>query len=56
MAAVPAFGGSRLSGRAREEYHYVARDLRNIGVLIVVVAALLAGAVVAVNLAGIAPR
>jgi hypothetical protein len=34
----------------------VARDLRNTAVLVVVMAALLAAAVVAVNLTGIAPQ
>ena len=33
--------GSTLSVRERAEYHYVERDLRNIGVLTVVMAALL---------------
>jgi hypothetical protein len=42
-------GPSRLSETAGAEYHYVMRDLRNIGVLLVVVAVLLAAAVVLVN-------
>lgn len=46
-------GSSRLGERAREEYHYVARDLRNIGVLLVVMAALLAAAVVGFNVLGL---
>ncbi len=47
---------SRLGESARAEYHYVARDLRNTAVLVLVMAVLLAVAVVAVNLAGIAPQ
>ncbi|HEX2194720.1 MAG TPA: hypothetical protein VHK63_07185, partial [Candidatus Limnocylindria bacterium] len=46
-------GPSRLSERAAAEYHYVARDLRNIGVLMVVMAVLLAAAAIGVNLLGI---
>jgi hypothetical protein len=46
-------GSSRLGERAAAEYHYVARDLRNIGVLVLVIAALLAAATVAVNVLGI---
>lgn len=37
-------GGSTLSTRERAEYHYVERDLRNIGVLSLVMAILLVGA------------
>ena len=37
-------GGSTLSIRERAEYHYVERDLRNIGILSAVMAALLVGA------------
>jgi hypothetical protein len=49
-----ALGGpSRLTERAAAEYHYVLRDLRNIGVLMVVMAALLAAAAVGVNVLGI---
>ena len=33
--------GSRLTSTERTEYHYVERDLRNIGILTVVMAALL---------------
>jgi hypothetical protein len=55
-AAVPyVLGSSRLSEAAHAEYHYVARDLRNIGVLVLVMAALLAGAVILFTLAGVAP-
>lgn len=46
-------GPSRLGERAAEEYHYVIRDLRNIGVLLVILAVLFAVAVVVVNLLGI---
>jgi hypothetical protein len=46
-------GSSRLSERALAEYHYVGRDLRNILVLIVVLAVLLAVATFAVNTLGI---
>jgi hypothetical protein len=53
FAAVPA--SSRLGENAREEYHYVGRDLRNTAILTLVMAGLLAGAVVLVNLSGIAP-
>lgn len=51
FAAVPA--GSRLGENAREEYHYVGRDLRNTAILSLIMAALLAGAVALANLAGI---
>jgi hypothetical protein len=53
FATVPA--SSRLGENAREEYHYVGRDLRNTAILTLVMAGLLAGAVVLVNLSGIAP-
>ena len=46
-------GSSRLGERAAAEYHYVVRDLRNIGVLVVVLAVLLAVATIAVNGLGI---
>jgi hypothetical protein len=46
-------GTSRLGERAAAEYHYVLRDLRNIGVLVLVIAALLAVATIAVNVLGI---
>ncbi|HVM24028.1 MAG TPA: hypothetical protein VM253_01350 [Candidatus Limnocylindrales bacterium] len=37
-----ATGDSRLSGRERAEYHYVEKDLRNIGIItLVMVASLL---------------
>jgi len=42
-ASPPAFrsGSSTLSTRERAEYHYVERDLRNIGILTAALAALL---------------
>ena len=48
-------GPSRLTERDAAEYHYVLRDLRNIGVLVVVLAALLGGAVVAFSALKIGP-
>jgi hypothetical protein len=48
-------GPSRLSERAAAEYHYVIRDLRNIGVLVVAMAVLLGGAVVAFSALKIGP-
>ena len=50
---VGASGPSRLSERAVAEYHYVARDLRNIAVLVVVLAALLAASAFVVNMLGV---
>jgi hypothetical protein len=47
-------GPSSLSERAQQEYHYVGRDLRNIGVLVVIMAAILAVAFIAFNVLGIA--
>lgn len=41
--------GSALSAHAREEYHYVGRDLRNIGILVVIMFAVLAVATLAIN-------
>jgi hypothetical protein len=41
VSAGTAAGPSALSGRERAEYHYVERDLRNIGVLTAVMAVLL---------------
>jgi hypothetical protein len=46
-------GSSRLTDRALAEYHYVGRDLRNIVVLVVMLAVLLAVATFAVNALGI---
>ena len=48
-------GPSRLSERAAAEYHYVRRDLRNIGVLVVVMAVLVGAAVVAFSAMRIGP-
>lgn len=47
-------GPSRLGERAQQEYHYVVRDLRNIGVLVAIMAAILAVAFIAFNVLGIA--
>ena len=49
-------GPSRLTVAAQAEYHYVGRDLRNIGVLVVLIVALLAAAFVIVNVSGVAPH
>jgi hypothetical protein len=49
-------GPSRLTERAAAEYHYVRNDLRNIGVLVVIMAVLLTAAVVAFGMLGIGPR
>ncbi len=46
-------GPSRLSERAIAEYHYVVRDLRNIGVLLAIMAVLLVAAVIGFNALGI---
>jgi hypothetical protein len=46
-------GPSRLSERAIQEYHYVTRDLRNIGMLIAVMAIILVVAVIAFTALGI---
>ena len=46
-------GPSRLSDRAIEEYHYVARDLRNIGMLIAVMVVILLIAFVAFTALGV---
>lgn len=48
-------GPSRLSERAAAEYHYVRRDLRNIALLVVMMALALGGAVFAFNALGIGP-
>ena len=45
--------GSVLAEAARAEYHYVGRDLRNMAVLVVIIAVLLAAAVFAFHAAGI---
>jgi hypothetical protein len=48
-----AGGGSSLTGRERAEYHYVERDLRNIGILTAILLALLIGAWFAFNALGL---
>jgi hypothetical protein len=53
FATVPT--SSRLGENARDEYHYVGRDLRNTAILSLIMAGLLAAAVALVNLSGIAP-
>ncbi len=45
--------GSALAEAARAEYHYVGRDLRNMIVLVVIMAVLLTAAVFAFHAAGI---
>ena len=50
------YGSSRLSEAAHLEYHYVERDLRNIGVLVLVMLALLIIATIVLNVIGIGPR
>jgi hypothetical protein len=47
------YGSSVLSQRAQAEYHYVARDLRNIGVLTFVIALLLGLAFVLFRVVGL---
>ena len=48
-----AGGGSSLTARERAEYHYVERDLRNIGILTVLMIALLIVAWFVFNALGI---
>jgi len=50
VAATPT--GSGLSARERADYHYVERDLRNIGILTLIMAALLLGAWLLFNAIG----
>lgn len=50
--AASAFG-STLTDRERDEYHYVERDLRNIGVLTAIMVALLLAAWVAFQVLGL---
>jgi hypothetical protein len=56
-SAPPAYAtsSSRLGESARLEYHYVRSDLRNTGILVVIMAVLLGVAVVAVNLISAGP-
>ena len=55
QAPVPTYaaGGSSLTARERAEYHYVERDLRNIGILSLVMAIILVLAWFAFNAMGI---
>lgn len=46
-------GSSRLSERAIQEYHYVRRDLRNIAILMAVMAVILVAALLAFSALGI---
>ncbi len=55
MAVAAGVGTSRLGEAALAEYHYVARDLRNTAVLVVIMAVLLAAAVILINLVGATP-
>jgi hypothetical protein len=48
-----ASGGSALAEAARAEYHYVGRDLRNMAILVVIMAVLMAAAVFAFHAMGI---
>ena len=48
-----AYAGSTLTDRERAEYHYVERDLRNIGILSLVMAVMLVGAYFLFNAVGI---
>jgi hypothetical protein len=50
------YGSSRLSEQAHLEYHYVERDLRNIGVLVALMLVLLIVAAIVLNTIGIGPR
>lgn len=49
-------GPSRLSERAAAEYHYVVRDLRNIGVLLAIMGVLLVAAVIGFGALGMGVR
>lgn len=52
-AAATAAFGSTLTDRERAEYHYVERDLRNIGILTAILLVLLLAAWAAVNAVGL---
>lgn len=54
-APADAAGDSRLSGREQAEYHYVERDLRNIGVLTAAMVVLLLLAWFAFSALGLMP-
>jgi hypothetical protein len=45
--------GSALAEAARAEYHYVGRDLRNMAILVMIIAVLMAAAVFAFHATGI---
>jgi cobalamin biosynthesis Mg chelatase CobN len=49
----PAGVGSALAEAARAEYHYVGRDLRNMAILVVIMAVLMAAAVFTFHATGI---
>jgi hypothetical protein len=49
-------GPSRLGERAAADYHYVRSDLRNIAILVAIMAALLGAAVVVFGALGIGPN
>lgn len=51
--AVAMSAGSGLSARDRADYHYVERDLRNIGILTLIMAALLLAAWLIFNATGL---
>jgi hypothetical protein len=53
VRALSGSGGSSLTARERAEYHYVERDLRNIGILTVVMLLLLVAAWFVFNALGI---
>ena len=48
-----AYAGSTLTDRERAEYHYVERDLRNIGILTAIMLAMLAGSWFLFNAVGL---
>lgn len=53
VAGAGISGGSGLSARERADYHYVERDLRNIGILSLVMLGLLIGAWLLFNALGL---
>ena len=55
VSVVAGGGSSRLSERAREEYHYVGRDLRNIAVLMLAIGVMLTAVVIVAHLTGVIP-
>jgi hypothetical protein len=50
-----AYGSSALGERARAEYHYVGRDLRNLAILTAIILAVLIAAAIGFNALGIGP-